>query len=69
MNKQITPETKRINIDIDANLWHQVGILAAQTQQTKRELTESALRHWVKILKKKAPAEPAPTFGHTLAPK
>lgn len=60
MSKKLAPVAKRVNVDIDANLWHTVGVFAAQTQQTKREITEAALRHWLKIKQKDIPAEPVP---------
>lgn len=42
-------DAKRVNIDIDAQLWHAVSVFAALNQQAKRDIVEAALKHWLKI--------------------
>jgi len=38
---------QRVNIDLDKELWRQVGIKAAEESITKRELTEKALKNYL----------------------
>lgn len=39
----MSTETKRVNIDIDKKIWHQVGIESAKLDITKKEFTTQAL--------------------------
>lgn len=41
-------EKKRVNIDIDRDLWKKVGILAARKDMPKREVVEEALKLYIK---------------------
>lgn len=44
----MSKETRRINIDMDSKLWHEVGIESAKLGITKKEFTIRALRDKVK---------------------
>lgn len=48
-------DTRRINIDMDKRLWHQVGIESAKLGITKKEFTTRALQE--KINKTKSESE------------
>ena len=39
---------QRVNMDINRNLWKQVGIKASKESITKKELVEKALKNYLK---------------------
>ncbi|MCG0277948.1 MAG: hypothetical protein L5656_05400 [Thermanaeromonas sp.] len=40
-------ESRRINIDLDRELWRQAGMVAAKLEITKRKLVEMALKEFI----------------------
>lgn len=44
----MSDERQRVNIELDPELWKQVGIKAIEMGLTKRELTEKALREFIR---------------------
>lgn len=50
-------QEQRVTIDMNKELWHQVGIESAKLGITKREFTETALREKVNKINEKTTLE------------
>lgn len=47
----MSKETRRINIEIDKKLWHQVGIESAKLGITKKDFTTMALKEKIERIR------------------
>lgn len=50
-------DTRRINVDIDKKLWHEVGIESAKLGITKKDFTTMALREKINKINKESKNE------------